>query len=70
MAGDKVVYLTRLWTRTYRNKELGEWIDAVFPTPEERTAAWRMAFRIGEMYPEVKDKIRGELIDEDIQEES
>lgn len=64
----KVVHV--VWQRIYRNMELEKWIDKTCETKDEKVIAWKTAFRIGEMYPEVKDKIRGELIDEDTQEET
>lgn len=55
--------------RVYRNEELARWIEEHFGEGLPRTMAWTLAFKIGEMYPEVSDKIRGDLIDVDIQEE-
>jgi hypothetical protein len=61
--------LTLVEQRVYRNDALGQWIDEAFKAEDERRAAWQTAFRIAEMYPEVADKIRGDLIDADTQEE-
>lgn len=69
-SSDSILANVVLETRTYRNEELGSWIDIAFETEEQRVAAWRTAFHIGDMFPEVKEKIRGNLIDFDTQEET
>jgi len=69
MANDRMKIKTIVEQRVYRNEALASWIEENIPC-EHWESAWDMAFHLAQMFPEIKDRIRGELIDESFEEET
>ena len=55
--------------KVYVNDKILRWVNLNFTAENERKAAWETVFFIAAMYPEISDKLRGDLVEESYQEE-